>query len=130
MTDIATLETEISAAISGAADEAELATELGDELLALSHDVVVVLDDYHAVGDRRIDDFFTALLRYPPPRFRLVLASRVDPVLPLARAAVKLGAGVLPDGAVEGQDEILEVVISFWTRDLFAGCFAHGVIMP
>ena len=32
-------------------------------------------------------------------------------VLPLAGAAVKLGAAVLPDGAVEGQEEILEVII-------------------
>lgn len=63
----------------------DLATEFGDELLALSDDVVMVLDDYHAVDDTEVDDFLTALLRYPPPRLRLVIASRVDPFLPLAR---------------------------------------------
>jgi len=38
---------------------------------------------------------------------------------------VKLGAGVLPDLAVEAQDKILEVVVSLGRRDLLAGRFAH-----
>jgi hypothetical protein len=40
---------------------------------------------------------------------------------------VKLGVGVLPDDAEEGQCEILEVVVSLGTRDLLAGRFTHAV---
>jgi len=64
---------------------ADLATEFGDELLSLRDHIVVVLDDYHAVDDTEVDEFLTTLLRYPPPRLHLVLASRVDPFLPLVR---------------------------------------------
>jgi LuxR family maltose regulon positive regulatory protein len=64
---------------------ADLATEFGDELLAMTDDVILVLDDYHAVDDTQVDEFLTTLLRYPPPRLRLVIASRVDPFLPLVR---------------------------------------------
>jgi LuxR family maltose regulon positive regulatory protein len=71
--------------LADAPSAAEAATELGDELLALPDDVILVLDDYHAVDDSQVDDFLAALLRHPPPRLRLVLASRVDPFLPLAQ---------------------------------------------
>ncbi|HEY7032957.1 MAG TPA: LuxR C-terminal-related transcriptional regulator [Thermomicrobiales bacterium] len=71
--------------MAGAPAGADLATEFGDELLDLADDLVLVLDDYHAVDDSQVDDFLTALLRYPPPRLRLVLATRVDPFLPLVQ---------------------------------------------
>jgi LuxR family maltose regulon positive regulatory protein len=71
--------------MSGTPAGGELATELGDELLALPDDVVLVLDDYQTIDDRQVDEVLAALLRYPPPRLRLVLASRVDPFLPLVR---------------------------------------------
>jgi LuxR family maltose regulon positive regulatory protein len=71
--------------MADAPSAADLATELGDELLSITDHIVVVLDDYHAVDDTEVDEFLTALLRYPPPRLHLVLASRVDPFLPLVR---------------------------------------------
>jgi LuxR family maltose regulon positive regulatory protein len=71
--------------MAGTPSGAELATEFGDELLALPDDVVLVLDDYHEVDDSQVDEFLVTLLRYPPPRLRLVIASRVDPFLPLVQ---------------------------------------------
>ncbi len=75
--------------LSGAPSPADVATELGDELLDLSHDIILVLDDYHAVDSSQVDEFLAALLQYPPPRLRIVLVSRVDPFLPLVRLRVR-----------------------------------------
>jgi LuxR family maltose regulon positive regulatory protein len=58
---------------------------LAEELLGLERDVVLVLDDYHAVGDPAVHDLLDALLALPPPRLRLAIATRVDPPFALAR---------------------------------------------
>lgn len=47
--------------------------------------VVVVLDDYHVVDSREIQDGMAFLLEHLPPRVHLVIATRADPPLPLAR---------------------------------------------
>ena len=64
--------------------ETILATVL-NELSALADDVVLVLDDYHIVENRDIQDGMTFLLEHLPPRMHVVIASRADPALPLAR---------------------------------------------
>lgn len=64
---------------------AYIGAALADELLALPELLIVVLDDYHTIVDRRIHEFLVALLDYPPPALRLVLSARVDPLLPVAR---------------------------------------------
>ena len=56
-----------------------------NELGAVAHDVVLVLDDYHVVDAREIQDGMAFLLDHLPPRLHLVLAGRADPALPLAR---------------------------------------------
>ena len=67
-----------------APDEAGLATLLND-LGAISNDVVLVLDDYHVIDARDVQDGMAFLLEHLPPRIHLVIGSRADPVLPLAR---------------------------------------------
>ena len=64
--------------------DAVLPTLLND-LSAISNDVVLVLDDYHVVDSRDIQDGMTFLLEHLPPQVHLVIASRADPVLPLPR---------------------------------------------
>ena len=64
--------------------ETVLATLL-NELSAISNDVVLVLDDYHVIDARDIHDGMAFLLDHLPPRMHLVIASRADPPLPLAR---------------------------------------------
>jgi LuxR family maltose regulon positive regulatory protein len=71
-------------AADGAPTEAMLAT-LENELLALDRDVVLLLDDFHAVEPSGIEDGLTYFLDHLPPRVRLAITSRVDPPLPLAR---------------------------------------------
>src|SRR5438874_1667689 len=60
-------------------------TLLLNELGGMSTDVVLVLDDYHVIDARDIHDGVAFLLDHLPPRLHLVIASRADPALPLAR---------------------------------------------
>ena len=46
---------------------------------------VLVLDDYHAIADEAVHDFLSELLRHWSPRLHLVLISRSNPPLPLAK---------------------------------------------
>lgn len=50
-----------------------------------SDQLVFVLDDVHLVGDPATYQALTYLIDHLPPRLHFVMASRVDPALPLAR---------------------------------------------
>jgi LuxR family transcriptional regulator, maltose regulon positive regulatory protein len=65
-------------------NEAGLVALLND-LDAISDDVVLVLDDYHVIDARDVQDGMAFLLEHLPPQIHLVIASRTDPPLPLAR---------------------------------------------
>ena len=65
-------------------NEAGLVALLND-LDAISDDVVLVLDDYHVIDARDVQDAMAFLLEHLPPQIHLVIASRTDPPLPLAR---------------------------------------------
>src|ERR1700742_1747323 len=56
-----------------------------NELDAISNDVVLVLDDYHVIDARDVQDGLAFLLEHLPPQIHLVIASRTDPPLSLAR---------------------------------------------
>ena len=64
--------------------ESVLATLL-NELGAVPNDVVLVLDDYHMIDARDIHDGMAFFLEHLPSQAHLVLATRADPALPLAR---------------------------------------------
>jgi LuxR family transcriptional regulator, maltose regulon positive regulatory protein len=72
--------------------EAVIATLL-NEITALQQDVVLVLDDYHVVDARTIQDGMAFLLEHLPPHMHLVIATRADPALPLAR--LRAGGGLV-----------------------------------
>jgi LuxR family maltose regulon positive regulatory protein len=63
--------------------ETVVATLLND-LAALAHDVVLVLDDYHAVESLDVHESMLFLVEHLPPQLHLVVASRADPPWPLA----------------------------------------------
>jgi len=58
---------------------------LANELAALPAPVVLVLDDYHVIKERSCHEQVEFLLRHLPPSAQIVLITRVDPPLPLAR---------------------------------------------
>ena len=64
-----------------------LVTALINELAAQPGDgeVLLVLDDYHLIGSQPVHASLGFLLEHRPPGLHLVLASRADPPLPLAR---------------------------------------------
>jgi LuxR family transcriptional regulator, maltose regulon positive regulatory protein len=64
--------------------EAVLAPLLND-LDTVPNDVVLVLDDYHAVDAPEIQGGMTFLLEHLPAHVHVVIATRADPALPLAR---------------------------------------------
>ncbi|WP_420644469.1 LuxR C-terminal-related transcriptional regulator [Candidatus Leptofilum sp.] len=60
-------------------------TPLLNELTQHTAPVVLVLDDYHLIEAQPVDEALTFLLQHLPPQLHLVIATREDPPLPLAR---------------------------------------------
>ena len=56
-----------------------------NELTTNADGLVLVFDDYHVIDAPPVDTAVTFLLEHLPPRMRLVIATREDPQLPLAR---------------------------------------------
>src|SRR5579859_4077584 len=56
-----------------------------NEFASLVDSFVLVLDDYHLIDARAVDDVLTYLVEHLPPQLHLVIATREDPQLPLAR---------------------------------------------
>ncbi len=68
-------------------------TELINAILrqpaSVSKDICLILDDYHLVENRTIHQALAGLLDFSPPNLHLLIASRSDPELPLARLRVR-----------------------------------------
>ena len=62
-----------------------LLTTLINELAAIPESFVLVLDDYHVIEAKPVDDALAFLVEHLPPQMHLVIATREDPQLPLAR---------------------------------------------
>ncbi|MEO3936599.1 LuxR C-terminal-related transcriptional regulator [Dermatophilaceae bacterium Soc4.6] len=75
-------------AASGQPVEAALAAVL-NELSVLPGDIALVLDDYHLAESPGIQPAMTFLVDRLPPQVRLVILTRADPALPLARLRVR-----------------------------------------
>ena len=61
-----------------------IATSLINELNFIEQAYVLVLDDYHLIQEKRVHDLLAKILLHSPRTLHLVLASRVDPPIPLA----------------------------------------------
>ena len=60
-------------------------TALLNEITTLPDHFVLVLDDYHVIEAKAVDQALTYLVEHLPPQMHLVIATRADPQLPLAR---------------------------------------------
>src|SRR6202165_618161 len=60
-------------------------TALLNEITSLPDQFVLVLDDYHVIDAKPVDMALTYLVEHLPPQMHLVIATREDPLLPLAR---------------------------------------------
>jgi len=64
-------------------------TNLLNEIATVSDSFILVLDDYHVIESKAVDDVLAFLLEYAPSQMHLVITTREDPPLPLARYRVR-----------------------------------------
>ena len=60
-------------------------TALLNEITTIPNSFTLVLDDYHVVDAKPVDNALTFLLEHQPPQMHLIIATREDPNLPLTR---------------------------------------------
>jgi LuxR family maltose regulon positive regulatory protein len=60
-------------------------TALLNEITTIPDHFILVLDDYHVIDSKPVDEALTFLLEHLPPQMHLVITTREDPHLPLAR---------------------------------------------
>ena len=63
----------------------EILTALLNELTTLTQKLILVLDDYHVIEAPPIHQALSFLVEHGPPQLHLVITSRANPPLPLAR---------------------------------------------
>ncbi|MGB2767977.1 MAG: helix-turn-helix transcriptional regulator, partial [Propionicimonas sp.] len=60
-----------------------------NELAEATDEVWLVLDDYHVIDDRGVQDGVRFLLEHLPPQVHVLISARADPDLPLSRWRVR-----------------------------------------
>jgi LuxR family maltose regulon positive regulatory protein len=60
-------------------------TALVNEIAAIPKDFALILDDYHVIANEAVHDAISFLIDHLPPQMHLMIATRTDPPLPLAR---------------------------------------------
>ena len=95
MAALQTLAPEIGKRASGILDSPEqpppesILTILLNEIATLPEEFALVLDDYHVLDAPAVDQALTFFLEHLPPQMHLIIATREDPSLPLARLRVR-----------------------------------------
>jgi LuxR family transcriptional regulator, maltose regulon positive regulatory protein len=68
---------------------ASILTTLLNEIATIPDNFILVLDDYHIIDSKPVDNALTFLLEHLPSQMHLVIATREDPHLPLSRLRVR-----------------------------------------
>ncbi len=63
----------------------QLLTSLLNEIAVLPGSLILVLDDYHEIDSLEVSGMLTFLIEHLPPQLHLVIVTREDPQLPVAR---------------------------------------------
>ena len=63
----------------------QLLVPLVNRIAADNDSIVLILDDYHLIRSSHVHEGITYLIHNQPPNLHLILATRADPPLPLAR---------------------------------------------
>lgn len=56
-----------------------------NEISTISHPFVLIPDDFHTIDSKPVDQVLEFLVEHQPPQMHLVITTREDPALPLAR---------------------------------------------
>lgn len=99
---------------------------LVNEISVISDRIVFVLDDYHLIEEQPIHEALTYLLEHSPRQLHIVIATREDPLIPLARLRARcqlteLRAADLrfsPSETIEFLNQVMELDLS--TEDIVA----------
>ncbi|MEM7539503.1 MAG: LuxR C-terminal-related transcriptional regulator [Chloroflexota bacterium] len=65
-------------------------TMIINDIIQIDAQIVLVLDDYHAIENEQIHQAMTFLLEHLPPNLHLILVTRVDPPSPLPLAKLRV----------------------------------------
>jgi LuxR family maltose regulon positive regulatory protein len=76
-----------------------------NDLARLERELVLIVDDYHLITNPDIHAALAYLIERSPPTFRLMLATREDPPLPLGRLRARGELGELRAGELRFDDE-------------------------
>jgi LuxR family maltose regulon positive regulatory protein len=104
-------------------------TALLNDLAAVaqpSAPILLILDDYHVIDDEAIHEALTFWLEHLPSHLHLLLASRVDPDLPLARWRVR---GELAEIRAADLRFTGAEATTFFTQALGGGLAAEDVLL-
>src|SRR5688572_13634281 len=95
-------------------------TTLLNEITAIEDNFVLVLDDYHVIDSKPVDNALTFLIEHLPPQMHLTVTTREDPQLPLARLRVRnqltelraASSRFTPDEAAEFLNQVMGLNLS------------------
>lgn len=76
---------ELPLSSSHSTDPREMAIALINDLAKIDSDLLLVIDDYHLIRDFSVHDLVAFVLENQPSNLHVVIATREDPPLPLAR---------------------------------------------
>jgi LuxR family maltose regulon positive regulatory protein len=100
-------------------------TSLVNELAASSGELVLVLDDYHLVESHSVHDSLAFLLEHLSPGMHVVISSRSDPPIRLARLRAQFELTELRVADLRfSLRETADLLQEFWGLDLPAGSIA------
>ncbi len=97
-----------------------LLTPLLNQLAAIPDHFILALDDYHVIEAEPVDNALTFLLEHLPPQMHVLMSTREDPDIPLARLRatgqlVELRAADLrfaPDESAEFLNQVMNLDLS------------------
>jgi LuxR family maltose regulon positive regulatory protein len=64
-------------------------TKIINEIASLSNETVLILDDYHEIEENLIHKIISDLLSHQPPQLHIILITRIEPPLSLAKLRVR-----------------------------------------
>src|SRR6266498_1310031 len=91
-----------------------------NEITTIPDDFLLILDDYHVIDAKSIDDALSFLIDHLPPQMHLVITTREDPALPIPRLRargqlIELRASDLrftPSEAAEFLNQVMGLILS------------------
>jgi LuxR family transcriptional regulator, maltose regulon positive regulatory protein len=94
-------------------------TALVNGLGTLPHEITLILDDYHVIQSPAIHDAVTYLLDHAPPHLHMVIATRSDPPLSVARLRARAQLAELRAADLRfTQEESVALLQEAWALDL------------